>query len=267
MPVVDAVIAQALKLETSLYHAYARLAAGTDGEALHDLRINVRRLRSLLRPLRGKNDVAPLDAAAAEVGKLTTPVRDLEVLADELQRRGLDGPAASRRAILSSSYACIVESSTLQQLFARLDEWPAGFRAAQRDGELRQLDQLLAKRLRKQVMRLKEALATPEHDPHRLRLLAKRTRYASDAYPRHSPISPAAATALKAVQSALGSWHDRYQWCLKAAQEPDLQPLRQQWRSEADAALKQTEAELLHLAESLPNWRKAQARKADGKAP
>ena len=44
MPLVDALIAQVLKLEITLYHASARLASNTDGEALHDLRISVRRL-------------------------------------------------------------------------------------------------------------------------------------------------------------------------------------------------------------------------------
>ncbi|WP_185831727.1 hypothetical protein [Pseudomonas aeruginosa] len=44
MPFVDALIAQVLKLEITLYHASARLASNTDGEALHDLRISVRRL-------------------------------------------------------------------------------------------------------------------------------------------------------------------------------------------------------------------------------
>lgn len=252
MSPVDAVVAQVLKLETTLHHTYARLAARTDGEALHDLRITVRRLRSLLQPLRGKDGVAWLDEAAAEVGKLTTPVRDLEVLVDELQRRGHRGPASSRREVLLASYACIVESSTLHQLFARLDQWPAAFRAAERNGELRELNKLVASRLRKQVARLQVALATPEHDPHRLRLLVKRVRYATDAYPQHSPISSAAVTALKAVQSALGTWHDRYQWCLKATQERDLEALGQQWQAEADAALRQAEDKLFHLAELLP---------------
>ena len=54
MSAVDQIITQFLTLETALFHAYARLAARTDGEALHDLRINLRRLRSLLHPLRGK---------------------------------------------------------------------------------------------------------------------------------------------------------------------------------------------------------------------
>lgn len=256
MSFVDALIAQVLKLEIALYHASARLASNTDGEALHDFRINVRRLRSLLKPLRGEDGVAFLDEAAADVGQLTTPVRDLEVLVDELHARGLSEQASARREILHSSYACILESSTLNQFFIRLDEWPSAFRAAESRGELHQLPELVAKRLRKQVVGLQTALGDPEHDPHRLRLLVKRTRYATDAYPQHSPISIEAAVALKAVQSSLGHWHDRYQWCLRANQEPDLDVLRPQWQAEAEAALIQAEEDLRRLAGLLPKGSK-----------
>jgi CHAD domain-containing protein len=251
MSVVDTIIAHILELEISLYHASARLEARTDPEALHDLRINVRRLRSLLKPLRGKDGVNELDGAAAAVGQLTTPVRDLEVLIDELRSRGLSEAADTREATLASHYSEIVHSPELQQLFTCIDAWPADFRVAQRAGELRRLDKLLGKRLRRQMVRLQSALADRQHDPHRIRLLVKHNRYAADAYPQHSPISPEAAVTLKAMQASLGAWHDRYQWCLKAAQEPDLEPLQLQWQSEASAALAQAEGKLLAFAELL----------------
>ena len=248
MSFVDAIVAQVLVLETALYHAYARMEARTDSEALHDLRINLRRMRSLLRPLRGIGVVAVLNEVAAEVGKLTTPVRDLEVLINELEQQGFTQQATARKAILQSSYGCIVESSTLNQLFSRLDGWPSAFRAAEREGELRQIRERVAKRLYKQVERLKAALANPQYDRHQLRILVKRARYAIDAYPRLSPISAKAAASLKAVQSALGAWHDHYQWCLKAGQEEDLQPLLQHWHVAATAALMEAEVEVLQLA-------------------
>ena len=249
MSIVDAVVAHVLQIEISLYHTCARLEGRTDTEALHDLRINVRRLRSLLKPLRGRDGVDALDQAAAAVGQLTTPVRDLEVLADELRKRGLSGPASTREAMLASHYVEILQSTELRELFARLDAWPEVARAAEREGELRQLDKLLRKRLRKQMLRLQEALTNMQHDPHRIRLLVKRNRYAADAYPQHSPISPEAVSVLKAVQSSLGAWHDRYQWSLRSCQESDLEPLRQQWQSEAATALEEAESTLLVLAD------------------
>lgn len=251
MSTINAIIAHVMQLEISLYHACARLEARTDPEALHDLRIAVRRLRSLLKPLRGKDGVDELERAAAAVGKLTTPVRDLEVLVDELRNRGLSEAADAREATLASHSREIAHSPELQQLFSCLDAWPADFRAAQRVGELRRLDKRLGKRLRKQLQRLQQALADRQHDPHRIRLLVKRNRYAADAYPQYSPISAEAAVALKAMQASLGAWHDRYQWCLKATQEPDLQLLQAPWQSEAAAALAQAEGKMLTLAELL----------------
>lgn len=244
-------------LETALFHAYARLEARADSEALHDLRINLRRMRSLLRPLRAIGETALLNEAAAEVGKLTTPVRDLEVLVDELERQGLTQQANIRKAVLHSSYGCIVESSTLHLFFSRLDAWPSAFRAAERQGELRPLRKKIAKRLQKQVERLNTALADPQHDRHQLRIQVKRTRYATDAYPELSPISAEAAASLKAVQSALGAWHDHFQWCLKARQEADLQPLQPVWHAAETTALMSAEAELLKLSGLLAENRQA----------
>lgn len=120
----DSILAQVLTLEISLYHARLRLRAGTDDEALHDLRIQLRRLRSLLRPLRRIASVASLERAAALLGKLTTPVRDLEVLIGELQSRGYGELAARRRARLQRAYGRILHSRELPALFAALDDWP-----------------------------------------------------------------------------------------------------------------------------------------------
>lgn len=70
---VDQLVAQVIGLEVGLLSCQARLAAVTDDEALHDLRTTVRRLRSLLRPLRGLPGVEQLEVAASAVGQLTTP--------------------------------------------------------------------------------------------------------------------------------------------------------------------------------------------------
>lgn len=251
MSFVDSIVAQVLGLEVSIHHAYARLASRTDGEALHDLRISLRRLRSLLRPLRRLEAPRALDEAAADVGRLTTPVRDLEVLIGELDRQGFHAQAVRRRELVENSYFAIVESSTLQQLMVVLDEWPARMRQAEREGELESVRVRVRTRLDRQARGLHLALAEPGHDRHDLRLLVKRLRYAHDAYPKLSPISAATAASLKAVQSALGDWHDHFQWCLKAEQERDLLVLKDMWEVAATAELAAAEVELLNLAECL----------------
>lgn len=251
MSFIDSVVAQVLGLEVGLHHAFARLACRTDDEALHDLRINLRKLRSLLRPMRRLAAPKELDAAAADVGRLTTPVRDLEVLIVELQRQGFTDQVERRRHLLESHYAVIERSATLQRFLTVLDAWPARMREAERNGELDDLRERVRIRLRRQLQQLRDALAAPAFDRHALRLLVKRMRYAHEAYPRLSPIPHDAFPALKAVQSALGDWHDHFQWCLKADQEADLLVLKDRWEVAGAAELSAAEVELSILAECL----------------
>jgi CHAD domain-containing protein len=89
-------------------------------------------------------------------------------------------------------------------------------------------------------------------DRHELRILVKRTRYLTEAFPKLSPLSRKAASSLKALQSALGSWHDHYQWCQKASTDSDLRPLEKVWQSCAATALEKAEARLADLATLLP---------------
>ncbi|MDH4612406.1 CHAD domain-containing protein [Pseudomonas sp. BN102] len=251
MSFLDSVVAQVLGLEVSFHHTHARLACRTDSEALHDLRISLRKLRSLLRPIRRLDVPRSLDEAAADVGRLTTPVRDLEVLIGELDRQGFHFQATRRRELVESSYSAIVESSTVRRFVAVLDEWPARMRQAERDGELEHLRDRVKTRLQRQANVLRRALADPAYDRHILRLLVKRMRYAHEAYPKVLVISSEAASALKKVQSALGDWHDHFQWCLKAEQEQDLLVLKDRWEIAAKAELEAAEVELLILAECL----------------
>lgn len=129
---VDRIVANVVRLEVRLLACQARLEADTDPEALHDLRTTVRRLRSLLRPLRGLPGVVQLEMSASQVGVLTTPLRDLEVLAAHLQDKGYPIQAQRRLQQLSGSYARVADSEQLAQLLMILDMFPrfsAGRRA------------------------------------------------------------------------------------------------------------------------------------------
>lgn len=228
---VDRLVAQILGLEVRLLACQARLAAATDAEALHDLRIGVRRLRSLLRPLRGLPGVEQLEAAASEVGRMTTPIRDREVLAAYLYQHGLHAAADRRTAQLADEYSQIASGSQLAQLFLVLDAFPRFLRASARQGLLQGLRGRIEKRLAKQWSALGEALQDPAHDRHRLRLLIKRVRYAADAYPQLDRLPSQAMKRLKAAQGALGDWHDCWQWLAQAEQQSDLRPCVAVWES------------------------------------
>lgn len=229
---------QIIALQVRLFACMARLQAGTDGEALHDLRIALRRLRSLLRPLRREPLCFALEQAAAGVGNASSPLRDLEVLADELQARGQAQAAWRRREQLVSGYADLLQGLALKRLLVLLDQWPEDQRQVQRSGEWQTGSKAVPRYLRKQRRSLAQALRDPAHDRHRLRLLIKRLRYCSEAWPQWALEDNAELRALRNAQSALGDWHDHWQWLQRLRDEADLQPCAAYWQER----LRQAEA-------------------------
>jgi CHAD domain-containing protein len=252
MAFTDQYVEAIIRLEVTLWGARARLRADADAEALHDLRIAVRRLRSLLVPVRRVASMGALRDAAAQVGRLTTPSRDLEVMAEELTHRGYPNAAATRHAKLQAHYSRIAQAPALDALFKALDRWPATFRACKLGSDPMRLTRAVEKSLAKHFHKLHAAVEDPQFDRHQLRILVKRTRYLTEAFPQLSPLSGKGAKALKAVQAALGAWHDHHQWCLKAEVEPDLRPLRPLWEQAQANELAQAELALQKLKTLLP---------------
>ncbi|WLD68429.1 MULTISPECIES: CHAD domain-containing protein [Pseudomonas] len=226
---VDQLVAQVIGLEVGLLSCQARLAAVTDDEALHDLRTTVRRLRSLLRPLRGLPGVEHLELAASTVGQLTTPLRDREVLAAYLHQHGHHDAADRRLRLQPDAYRQVAQGPELAHLLQILDAFPRFIRASQHQKLLKGLRLRIEKRLAKQWQKLDEALKDPSHDRHRLRLLIKRVRYAAEAYPELDKLPAKALSRLKDAQGALGDWHDCWQWLAQAEHQADLQPCVAVW--------------------------------------
>ncbi|MEA1605531.1 CHAD domain-containing protein [Pseudomonas spirodelae] len=239
-----------VRTQVRLFACRERLQADTDSEALHDLRIALRQLRSLLRPLTALTACADLQQRAAELGRLTGPLRDLEVLHGYLHEQGLSMAAQARQPLLRQGYSALLSSAALTQLMSALDEWPQQWREAAGSAELRGLHRLIGKRLRKDRQRLLQALHDPAHDRHRLRLLVKRLRYAAEAYPQLSDLSRRTRMHLKQAQSALGDWHDHWQWLLRAESEADLQPCVPAWRAAMQQAEQEADLALVQLAKA-----------------
>lgn len=254
MKFTDKVVARVVGIEVDLYQAYARVIYETDIEALHDFRIALRRLRSLLNPLGMKEACAELNAAASQAGRLTNPIRDMEVMAAELENHGLLRAAQTRRGAVSSAYRSLNKSVVIDGLFEALSDWPHAFRQALRDAPGEDLKVRISKRIKKQLARLSDALNDPGHDRHDIRLLVKRARYSVEAFPKLFPIEPDLMSALKQLQSALGDWHDRHQWCLRAAVEADLRPLVAEWADAEKAALDKAEIVVAALAARLAGF-------------
>lgn len=252
MAFVDQYVAEFVSLEVKLLNARERLRASTDDEALHDLRIAVRRIRSLLIPVRRLEGVERLKLAATKVGRVTTPVRDLEVMAGELDSKEFHAAAQARRDRLSEQYQAIARSPILKSLFTALDDWPASLRKTSAGHDDKALRRAVTKALTKLLDKLHLAVDDEHHDRHELRILVKRARYLTEAFQDLSPLSPKAAKSLKKVQGALGSWHDHHQWCLRVNEEPDLQPLEALWAASSEKELAQAEVELRKLKKLLP---------------
>lgn len=252
---IERCLERVLTLQVRLFACRARLAEGTDSEALHDLRIALRQLRSLLRPLRGLPGVDALEQGAAVLGRLSGPLRDREVLMAELQRMGLAHLAATDEAQRIADYTAIAGSRELAELMLLLDGWPASWRDAARQGLLDDADKRIRRRLRRQQRQLARALRDPAHDRHRLRLLIKRVRYAAETYPAQSRLSKAAHKRLKRAQSALGDWHDHLQWLAQAEALTSLHPCRPLWQQGQQAAEQRADDALLALYGDFPERR------------
>ncbi|EMK1278919.1 CHAD domain-containing protein [Serratia marcescens] len=247
MVFVADIVTQLRRLEPALNEALLRLQQAQDTEALRDLRVCLRRIRSLLRPLRGCPGATRLDRAAAELGRLTTPLRDLEVLIAELARHRLDWQANVRQSDLQARYRQLLAHPQIIDFPSLLHAWPRRFRRTAR----RTAKHRLNRRLQRQQQQLRRALADTGYDRHRLRLLIKRLRYAAEAYPQRLPLSPAAMAGLKAAQSALGDWHDREVWCLQAEHQADLWPLLPRWQAEQRQTLAKADDLLAALSSAL----------------
>ncbi|QCI11625.1 CHAD domain-containing protein [Pseudomonas putida] len=248
---LDHVVAQILAQQVRLLACRERLAADTDSEALHDLRTNVRRLRSLLRPLRGLPGVEQLEEACKSLGELTTPLRDREVLAAELLRRGLTAAGQRRQAGRAQAFANVARSAQLTRVLAIVDAFPLFLRAAGREGLVPNLDKRIDRRLVKQWHKLHDALRDPTHDRHRLRLLIKRARYGDEAYPQLDHAGKKLQKLLKRAQGDLGDWHDRLQWLLQARDHADLAPCRGDWEQELHEAERTSDVTLDALLKAL----------------
>ena len=158
-------------------------------------------------------------------------MRDREVLAAYLLEHGQPEAAHWRMAQMAQAYPAVAASPELAQLMMIFDAFPRFLRASQRQGLLKGLRKRIEKRLGKQWKKLDVALHDPAHDRHRLRLLIKRVRYGIEAYPELDRLPKAALARLKSAQSALGDWHDSWQWLARAVEEPDLLPCVAVWKT------------------------------------
>lgn len=218
----------ALELLADAQAAAGRLTDGADGEALHDFRVAVRRLRSWLRSfaplvkdtLRKKRLRALRDVAGA-----TGAARDAEVMRAALlaerqalaprHRRAADrllarlapagGTGADSRAEAARAFAALAP-----HLEAALSRYTREVDAAAPNPSF---GAAAAEALRGQLRALADALAQvggPDDvkRAHRARIEGKRLRYLLEPLCAAAPPARAAVATMKGLQDLLGELHD-----------------------------------------------------------
>lgn len=201
---------------------------GTDPEAVHQARVATRKLRSHLRtfgPLLEPEWTEPLRSELGWLGMALGAVRDREVLLERLRERAKSLPSSDSRSASSLLHVLDLEIESLRtKLYADLDSAryvdllerlvaAAHAPLATVDADqpasavLPQLATGPWRRLRSAVRQLPEQPTDPE--VHRIRILAKRARYAAEAVaPVVGPGAIAFAKAAAKLQTVLGEHQD-----------------------------------------------------------
>jgi CHAD domain-containing protein len=223
--VIKSVIAQAV---ASLLRHDPLVRTSGDPEAVHQARVATRKLRSHLRtfaPLLDPEWTSPLRTELGWLGLALGAVRDREVLLDRLRERSKALPVNDQRAAESLLSILAKEISELRkklmtdldsaryiELLERLVD-AAHNPVTLSDADLPAIGvlPLLAtgpwKRLRSAVRQLPDHPTDPEL--HRIRILAKRARYAAEAVePVAGPGAAAFARAAAKLQTVLGEHQD-----------------------------------------------------------
>ena len=224
-PAAAAVRAEIVDATRRIVHAHAPVVSG-EPEGVHRMRVGARRLRSHLRtfaPLVDPEWVAWVTPELRWVGDALGKVRDLDVLVERLRRHARDETAltplferlGAERHRCRDELLAVVESgryvALLVDLVARATDPPVADESGRPCSEI--FPPLVAgswESLAK-AGRLLDS-SDPEDDWHRVRIKAKRARYAAEAAARClGPLSKDArefALRCAAVQEVLGEHQD-----------------------------------------------------------
>jgi CHAD domain-containing protein len=212
----------------ALLHHDPLVRTGRDPEAVHQARVATRKLRSNLRTFAPLLDVEWTEPLSAELGWLAMglgAVRDREVLLQRLRDQTASLPANDQRSAEALLHLLVEEIEGLRKKLIEdlnsqryIDLLENLVAAAHSPVSLHEAEQPAAtvlpplattpwKRLRAAVEQLPDEPADPEL--HRIRILAKRTRYAAEAVaPVIGVKAEEFARAAAKLQTVLGEHQD-----------------------------------------------------------
>jgi len=218
-------------------------------EALHNLRISLRQLRSLLNPLRSEiNEFKTLDQFSKKIITATNRIRDIEVLIVELKRQQKLEIATSYEQKLREYFLDISQHFKFESVILSLNKLSSDWQKSITPNVSHKLEHHIAQHWQKQSHKLFKLLQQNDPDKHRLRILIKHLRYQSEIYRALLPKQATQQTEqLKKLQDLLGNWHDYYVW-LNDANQNQCQELKilipiwseqlKYWEEQSDQALK-----------------------------
>ncbi len=216
-----AYVAQKLRsLDAELEPAAARVLATADDEAVHDMRVAIRRTRTLLkiaRPLFGGFHTDAVRRAFVAVQKATGDLRDEEALEETLAKLGLKDPAFTawregrkvRERTLRRAVVRMLRSGELtraRELLLALVTLPV---RPSRDRDIAKFARKSAKKAREGVEEHRDAKTDDSEALHELRIAYKQLRYSIELF---ADVLPADVTAARdpavRFQKKLGDIHD-----------------------------------------------------------
>ena len=205
--------------------ALDRLGDRKDGEALHDFRVAIRRLRSLLRAYRRwvpRAGAGKVRLRLRDLGAATNAGRDAEVQITWLEaqrgtlargeRTGLNWILRRLRMVKRESYSAARRQ--VRQEFGRTAEL-LGRRLGELGNQSPPLRETFGLLLRRQAADLETRLAAirdaeDEKRAHQARISAKRLRYLLEPLRRESEGVRQLVDHMKALQDLLGELHDAH---------------------------------------------------------
>jgi CHAD domain-containing protein len=200
-----------------------RVLGEHDDEAVHDLRVALRRARSLLKPARevlGKFHTDHVRTSLKSIADATGELRDEEVLDQTIRRLPLAGDAATERdgwiarrqereRALRQALFAQLQTGDLERALGELKALLTLPVRPSRDREAIHFARRAVRRARREVARHEHVALGDAEALHGLRILYKRLRYLAEGFrPLLAPEQAALASHAAKFQKILGEVHD-----------------------------------------------------------
>lgn len=207
------------ELDVALVASIPRVTENTDAEAIHDLRVCIRRLRTMLaisRPLMGRWHTDHVRRAFADVQRATGELRDEETLEETLEHVSDAAPfrawlraRSAREGRLRRAVVTRIEHGDLDRARLLLKALLVFPTRPSRDTDLAKFARRAVERSRRRVEKKRDAKPDDAPALHDLRIAYKELRYSIELLAEALPLDARAMLEPATIfQKRLGEIHD-----------------------------------------------------------